>query len=137
MGITFPSTNFRHLQSHVFYHITWACMHIYLHMHILAKRNATIKRLSEQWRSKKYRKTRYKRLLTESTDEITDTTHITIAVFQWKTGVPHCNGYGNLNHGEEFSAWEVSTLQCFILETCFLQWSDIIFEAGTFVSQPL
>lgn len=30
--------------------------------------------------------------LTESTDEIMDTTHITRAIFQLKTGVPHCNG---------------------------------------------
>lgn len=29
---------------------------------------------------------------TESTDAITDTTHITTAIFQWKTGVPHCSG---------------------------------------------
>uniref|UniRef100_A0A2P2M6Y0 Nucleobase-ascorbate transporter 12 n=1 Tax=Rhizophora mucronata TaxID=61149 RepID=A0A2P2M6Y0_RHIMU len=29
---------------------------------------------------------------TESTDEIRDTKHITRAIFQLKTGVPHCNG---------------------------------------------
>lgn len=59
--------------------------------------------------------------LTESTDAIMATEHITIANFQLNTGVPHCNGYGNLNHGEDLSAWEVSTRQCFILEICFLQ----------------
>lgn len=32
------------------------------------------------------------RKLTESTDEIIDTTHITKAIFQLKTGVPHCSG---------------------------------------------
>lgn len=30
--------------------------------------------------------------LTESTDEITETTHITKAILNWKTGVPHCKG---------------------------------------------
>jgi hypothetical protein len=30
--------------------------------------------------------------LTESTEAITDTTHITRPIFQEKTGVPHCNG---------------------------------------------
>jgi hypothetical protein len=30
--------------------------------------------------------------LTESTEAITDTTHITRPIFQLKTGVPHCNG---------------------------------------------
>lgn len=30
--------------------------------------------------------------LTESTDDIIETTHITRAIFQWNTGVPHWNG---------------------------------------------
>jgi hypothetical protein len=30
--------------------------------------------------------------LMESTEAITDTTHITRPIFQEKTGVPHCNG---------------------------------------------
>lgn len=37
-------------------------------------------------------KTEKVKKLTESTDEIKETTHITIAIFQWKTGVPHCSG---------------------------------------------
>ena len=48
------------------------------------------------------------RQLTESTEAITDTTHITRPIFQLKTGVPHCNGYGNLNQGEDLKACEVS-----------------------------
>lgn len=54
--------------------------------------------------------------LTESTDAITETAHITRAIFHVKTGVPHCSGYGNLNHGEDLIALAESTRQCFILE---------------------
>lgn len=67
---------------------------------------------------------------------IREATHITMAIFQLKTGVPHCNGYGNLNHGEEFKACEVSALQLFILATWLLQWLDIMFEVGIFTSHP-
>lgn len=75
--------------------------------------------------------------LTESTDAITDTTHITTPIFQLKTGVPHCNGYGNLNQGEGLKACDVSTRQNFIFNTCFRQKADTLFEAGIFASQPL
>ena len=77
------------------------------------------------------------RQLTESTEAITDTTHITRPIFQLKTGVPHCNGYGNLNQGEDLKACDVSTRQDFILNTCFRQKADTLFEAGMFASQPL
>ena len=77
------------------------------------------------------------RQLTESTEAITDTTHITRPIFQLKTGVPHCNGYGNLNQGEDLKACDVSTRQDFILNTCFRQKADTLFEAGIFASQPL
>lgn len=80
---------------------------------------------------------RNKSQLTESTDAITDTRHITRPIFQLKTGVPHCIGYGNLNQGETLKACEVSTRQDVILNTCFRQKADILFEAGIFASQPL
>ena len=48
------------------------------------------------------------RQLTESTEAITDTTHITRPIFQLKAGVLHCIEYGNLNQGENLKACEVS-----------------------------
>jgi hypothetical protein len=75
--------------------------------------------------------------LTESTDAITDTRHITRPIFQLKTGVPHCKGYGNLNQGEALKACEVSTRHDFILNTCVRQKAETLFETGIFASQPL
>ena len=55
--------------------------------------------------------------LTESTEAMTDATHMTRTIFHSKMGVPHCNGYGSRNHGDDRRAREVSARHCFILGT--------------------